>query len=118
MAALSAQSVWWPPTVSATMKTEPVDASYAGVPVTPSGSMLPHGSPLCGWAVPRLFDHRTAPVRALSPTTRLRSVAAMSVLPTTSGSPYTAAPRLLVQAGLSGVPAGCATWPARSGVRW
>ena len=80
--------------------------------------MSPHGSPLIGWGRPRLFCHRTLPVRALSPKTWSPSVAAIRVLPTTSGSPYTAAPRFFDQAGDRGLPAGCATWPDRSGVRW
>src|SRR3954451_14974617 len=44
-----------PPVDSATAKTRPVAASYAIVPVMPSGSMLPHGR--------SAFGHRRANVR-------------------------------------------------------
>ena len=48
----------------------------------------------------------------------VRSVATISVVPTTSGSPYTAAPSFFDHACLRGPPTGAVACPARSGVRW
>ena len=57
-----------------------------GVPVMPSGSMLPQGKLESGTGVPRLVCHWIAPVVALSEYTESFSVATNTLPPETSGS--------------------------------
>jgi hypothetical protein len=52
-----------------------VRTSIAGVPVMPSGSMLPQGKDERGTAVPTAVFHASAPVRESSAYTRFCSVA-------------------------------------------
>jgi hypothetical protein len=53
----------------------------------PSGFTSPHGCRPIGSGVPILVCQRTAPVARFSPYTWSDSVAAITVLPMTSGSP-------------------------------
>jgi hypothetical protein len=75
------------PVTSATANTRPVAGSYTGVPVMPSGSMLPHGSRDSGTGSPTLRRHRTFPVRSSRAYSESPSVATSTWSPTTSGSP-------------------------------
>src|SRR6185312_6027430 len=63
-------------------------ASTTGVPVTPTGSISPHGSAEPGIASPRCVFHTTAPSEASSKYTLSFSVAITTPLPTSSGWAY------------------------------
>jgi hypothetical protein len=75
------------PLTSATANSSPVAGSDTGVPVIPSGSMLPQGSRDSGTGSPTLVCHSTRPPRSSSAYSESASVATSTRSPTTSGSP-------------------------------
>src|SRR5581483_6071110 len=86
----SAISSWWFGCSMPTTYTRLLAGSATGVLVMPTGSTSPHGSELAATGRPRpTCCHFAAPVALSNAYTESWSVATITVLPTTSGSPYT-----------------------------